>query len=333
MWCWHRKGICRRKKKMPKNISVILKAAAWCHIYPELHLFKGPVHVNLRIFKENEHKLGLSVCTTTLRNKQTKRVFSHLKVRSWDEHGHGPPFCSWRGTVFPQGPKRSWLLDWQKQCSGKTFSLAVGILTTGHRQISHTELPCQISGFVSAFKRDSFEPSISFWMSGNHWKGEKSGVELAHKQPSHAVYSKGKMFLWKPNICPCNQRRILHGSARRARLGRDLTGCRWTCVEELQSEPVAAEHVVSKRSNHCTSLACCTGTSVKAGEARVCFHCQMRSAWVFSALGWESFLKNHLVRFLPACWTVNRRFTPHLRPSSTRFHVRSKTWSHRAHDL
>lgn len=199
--------------------------------------------------------------------------------------------------MFPQGPKESWLLDWQKQFSGKTFSLAVGILTTGHRQISHTGLSCQISGFVSAFKRVSFEPSIRFWISGNHWKREKSGVELAHKQPSHAVYSKGKMFLSKPNICLCNQRRILHGSARRAKLGRDLTGCRWTSVEELQSEPVAAEHVVSKRSNHCTSLACCTGTSVKAGEARVCFHFQMCSAWVFSALGWESFLKKSSCAF------------------------------------
>lgn len=70
--------------------------------------------------------------------------------------------------------------------------------------------------------------------------------------------------------------------------GRVLTGCRWTCVEELQPEPVAAEHVVSKRSNICTSLACCTGTSVKAGEARVCFHFQMCSAWVVSSVGWES---------------------------------------------
>lgn len=162
------KGFVEEKKKMPKNISVILKAAAWCHIYPELHLFiKGPVYVNLIIFKENEHKLGLSVCITTLINKQTKHVFSHLKVRSWGKHGHGPPFCSWRCTVFPQGPKKSWLLDRQKQFSGKTFSLAVGILTTGHRQISHTGLSCQISGFVSAFKRDSFEPSISFWISEN----------------------------------------------------------------------------------------------------------------------------------------------------------------------
>lgn len=64
-------------------------------------------------------------------------------------------------------------------------------------------------------------------------------------------------------------------------------GCRWMCVEELQSEPVAAEHV-SKRWKSYTSLACCTGTSVKAGEARVCFHFQMCSAWVFSAVGWES---------------------------------------------
>lgn len=299
-----------KKKKMPKNISVILKATAWCHIYPELHLFKGPVHVNLIFLRESWHKC----------------------LRSWDKHGHGAPFCSWRCTVFPQGPKKSWLLAWQKQFSGKAFRLAVLIVTTGYRQISHTGLSFQISGFVSAFKRDSFEPSITFWISGNHWKREKSGVELAHKQPSHVVYSKGKMFLSRPNICLCNQRRILHGSARRAKLGRDLTGCRWTCVEELQSEPVAAEHVVSKRSNHCTSLACCTGTSVKAGEERVCFHFQMCSAWVFSALGWESFFfKNHLLLFLPACWTVNRRFIPHLRPSSARF--QSKKLSDQAHDM
>lgn len=60
---------------MLKNISVILKATAWCHIYPELHFFKGPVYVNLFIYFVGNPAQTWFKCAY-------KTLVKHLKVRS-----------------------------------------------------------------------------------------------------------------------------------------------------------------------------------------------------------------------------------------------------------
>lgn len=194
--------------------------------------------------------------------------------------------------MFPHGTQKSNnLWTWRHDSFQERLSvLAVCILAT--RDKSHIlDFKWQISGFVDAvkkkkrfIKRHRFVFALAAISKTENNQGSN---QLANSLNVLSI-QKGKCSRQSQTSACAISRGFYTALWGEPSWEEFWRGCRWMCVEELQSEPVAAEHVVSKRWKSYTSLACCTGTSVKAGEARVCFHFQMCSAWVFSAVGWES---------------------------------------------